>query len=113
MMNNSPKERKMNVKTIAIIRILEKEGAQMKITLSSLPQYSFKLPDDAEAKFNLFYTADEASNISIELSLKTTNFSLSPDLEAFATELYFKHIAAEFTVESMNKITRICVRDSK
>ncbi|ULO04856.1 hypothetical protein H1230_17075 [Paenibacillus sp. 19GGS1-52] len=101
----------MNI--IAAISILEKEGIQMKITLSGIPQYSFKLPDDAKAKFNLFYTADTASNISIELRHKTANFTVSPDLEALATELYFKRIAAEFTVDCSEIITRICVRDSK
>ncbi|MNC80617.1 hypothetical protein D3C75_1334810 [compost metagenome] len=56
---------------------------------------------------------DVKSKISIELRPKTADFVVSPDLEALATELYFKRITAEFTVESSKIITRICVRDSK
>ncbi|MNN79841.1 hypothetical protein D3C81_1965180 [compost metagenome] len=98
------------MKTVAVISRLEKEADKISITLSSIAQYTFKLPDEANARHNLFYTVDAAGKITIDGCSKTKEFGIDPALEAFATELYFKRVAAEFTVDGTN-ITAISVRD--
>ena len=104
---------RLKLHTIAAISKLEKQGKQMNITLSGLPQYSFKLPDDKEAKFNLLYTVDTNNKISIEVRPRTDVFVVSADLEILVTELYFKRAVAEFVIDNLNKITGICFRDTK